>query len=326
MLPPKEVPAGLSDMEYQQLLFRYQFLVWPRQMATCSRILMKSDAAGQSMSDEGRKRMALLMTALEAGFFVHETLNLVQDTAGDIVKFAAGEVGGAMDKNPVTAKAKKNVLLFAGMARSLAEGALHKVVSDVVLPTVGLPVDHVPSGHSAEHYLNMAARYEQFGFAEAARQALERAIEAEPQSQFAKRARVRIRTRMPKDTVPEAATRQYGQGLKSFVLKDYESAKSTFELLVRNYPDFEWGVLMLAKTLIYLAELERAQDLALKVYRANPNIIGAHLVLASIDVAAWRISLLEERLDKIRALDPLTPELAPFESLLQHLGAMGLRQ
>jgi tetratricopeptide (TPR) repeat protein len=326
MLPPREVPEGLSDIEYQKLLFRYQFLTWPRQMAKCSKILMKSDAAGQSMSDEGRKRMALLMTALEATFIVNETVNLVQDTAGEIVKFAATGVGDVMDKNPVTAKAKKNVMLMAGMAKSLAEGALHKVVSDVVLPSVGLPTDFVPPGRTAEHYLNMAVRYEQFGFAESARMALERAIEADPKAQTASKAKVRMRTRLPKDPVPDAATRQYLQGLKSYMIKDYEGAKGIFELLVRNHPNFEWGSLMLAKTLIYLAEVERAQDLALKVYRYNPNIIGAHLVLASVDVVAWRIKLLEERLDKVRALDPQTSELAPFDSLLQHLGDMGMRQ
>src|SRR5580704_1067818 len=112
MLPPREVPSGLTDIQYQQLLFRYQFLVWPRQMAKCSKILMKSDSAGQSMSEEGRKRMELLMTALEATFFVNETVNMVQDTAGEIVKLAATGVGDVMDKNPVTAQAKKNVIVL----------------------------------------------------------------------------------------------------------------------------------------------------------------------------------------------------------------------
>jgi tetratricopeptide (TPR) repeat protein len=326
MLPPKEVPEGLSDTQYQQLLFRYQFLVWPRQMAKCSKILMKSDAAGQSMSEEGRKRMTLLMTALEATFFVNETVNLVQDTAGEIVKIAATGVGSVMEKNPVTAQAKKNVMLVAGMAKVLAEGALHKVVSEVVLPSVGLPTDSVPPGRTPEHYLAMATRYEQFGFAEAARMALDRAIEADPKAQTATKAKVRMRTRLPKDPVSDAATRQYVQGLKCYAMKDYEGAKGFFELLVRNFPNFEWASLMLAKTLIFLAEVERAQDLAMKVYRYNPSIIGAHLVLAQVDVVAWRIKLLEERLDKVRALDPQTPELAPFDSLLQHLGAMGLRQ
>jgi predicted Zn-dependent protease len=154
--------------------------------------------------------------------------------------------------------------------------------------------------------------------------ALDRAVEADPGGQIAGRAKVQMRTRLPKDPVPAAAGKQYVQGLKNYVIKDYEGAKGILEGLVRDYPHFEWGNLMLAKTLIYLGEVERAQDLAMKVYRYNPNIIGSHLVLASIDVVAWRISHLQERLDKIRKLDPLTPELAPFESLMQHLNAMGI--
>ena len=114
------------------------------------------------MTEEGRKRMAVLMTALEATFFVNDAYEAVQHTASDIVRLAANEVGGAMDKNPTTAKVKKNMMLVAGMAKSLADGAFNKVVADVVMPTVGLPVDSVPTGHSAEHYLAMAARYEQF--------------------------------------------------------------------------------------------------------------------------------------------------------------------
>jgi tetratricopeptide (TPR) repeat protein len=324
MLPPKEVPTGLSDQEYQILLFRYQFLVWPRQMATCSKILMKNDAVGQNMTDEGRKRMTVLITALEATFFVNDAYEAVQHTASDMVKLAASEVGGAMDKNPTTAKVKKNMMLMAGMAKSLADGALHKVVSDVVMPTVGLPVDSVPTGHSAEHYLAMANRYEQFGFAEAARMALERAIEVDSKALNANKARVRIKTRLPLNPVPEAATKLYVQGLKNYVIKDYEGARDVFEQCLRDYPDFEWPAVMLGKTLIYMGDLERAQDLALKVYRANPNMIRAHLLLASIDVAAWRIKLLEERLEKVRALDSGTPELAPFDSLMQHLIGSGI--
>src|SRR5208337_3916340 len=109
--------------------------------------------------------------------------------------------------------------------------------------------DFVPPGRTPEHYLSMAMRYEQFGFAEAARMALERAIEADPKAQTASKAKVRMRTRLPKEPVPDGATRQYLQGLKSYVIKDYEGARGIFELLVRNYPDFEWGSLMLAKTL-----------------------------------------------------------------------------
>jgi tetratricopeptide (TPR) repeat protein len=206
----------------------------------------------------------------------------------------------------------------------LADGALHKVVSDVVLPSVGLPVDHVPPGRSAEHYLSMAIRYEQFGFAEPARMALERAIEVDPKAQAANKARIRIKTRLPLNPVPDEATRQYVLALKSYILKDYEGARQILDVLIRNYPDFEWAPILLGKTAIFLAEIERAQDLAMKVYRANPNLIKAHLLLASIDVVAWRINLLEERLDKIRALDPQTPELAPFDALMQHLIGAGM--
>ncbi|MBU6452137.1 MAG: hypothetical protein KGS72_10190 [Cyanobacteria bacterium REEB67] len=324
MLPPKEVPSGLSDLEYQILLFRYQFLVWPRQMATCSKILMKHEAVGQEMTEEGRKRMAVLMTALEATFFVNDAYNAVQDTASEVVKLAASGVGDVMDKNPLTARAKKNVLLVAGMAKLMADGALHKVVSDVVLPSVGLPVDHVPPGRTAEHYLDMARRYEQFGFAEPARMALERAIEVDPKALAASKARTRLKTRLPLNAVSEEATREYVQALKSYIMKDYESARQILEILIRNHPDFEWAHVLLGKTSIFLSEIERAQDLAMIVYRANPNLIKAHLLLASIDVVAWRINLLEERLDKIRALDPQTPELAPFDSLMQHLIGAGM--
>jgi tetratricopeptide (TPR) repeat protein len=326
MLPPREVPAGLSESEYLILTFRYQVLVWPRQMAKCQKFLLNGNSAAQTMSEEGRKRTALLMSAFETTYFVHETVNMVQDTATDIVKLAATGVGEVMDKNPVTAKAKKGAILAAGMAKFLAEGAMHKVVSGVVLPSVGLPTDFVPPGREPEHYLAMARRYEQFGFPEAERMALERAIEADKAGTNAARARVLLRTRVPKEHVPDAAGMQYVQGLKNYVIKDYEGARAIFEVLVRDYPNFEWGGLMLARTLIYLGEIERAQDLAMMVYRYNPNILGAHLVLASIDVVAWRIKLLEERLEKIRALDPLTPELAPFESLMQHISEMGLRR
>lgn len=323
MLPPKDVPAGLSASDYQKLAIRYQMLKWPKQMAASQRYTMAM--AGDVVPEETRRKVGALMAALEITFTVNEAVNTVRDTIDEVTRLAGEKAGKVIDKNQTLAKAKRNVTNAFSLVHDIANSALHKVVEDVVLPRIGLPIDFIPEGLSAAEYLKMGARYEQIGFAEQARKALLQAVKVSPDSPQAKRAKIRLTTRIPKERVSDDATRRYVDSLKLYLTQEIADAKTKLELLIREYPDFEWPYIQLGHILLQAGEVERAQDLAAKVTRQNQSMIKAWLMLATIDVIFWKMNDLEKHLKKIRTLDAESPELATFEQLLELITQQGLR-
>ncbi len=323
MLPPKEVPDGLSATEYQRLAIRYQMLKWPKQMAASSRYSMA--AAGDAIPEETRRRVGALMAALEITFTVNDAVNAVRGTVEEAVRLAGSEAAKVIDRNETLAKAKRNVGNVFSLANDLANSALHKVVEGVVLPRIGLPIDYLPEGLSQIEYLKMGARYEQLGFAEQARAALEKTISQGSDTMQGKRAKIRLRTRIPRDKVSDDATRRYVDALKLYITQEIVDAKAKLELLIREYPDFEWPYIQLGHILLTAGEVDRALDLAAKVVRQNPNMIKGWLMLSTIDLIYWNIPKLEEHLQKIKTLDPESPELSTFEQLLELINQQGMR-
>lgn len=323
MLPPREVPVGLSPQEYQKLAIRYQMLRWPKQMAACSRRLVASGDV--AMSDKNRVQVTALMTAMEVTFTVSDTVNEIRGTVDDAIKLAAEGVGKVLDRSSYLARARKTVGNALGVASGMANDAVHKVFENVVMPRLGLPIDYLPEGLSAADYLKMGARYEQFGYAEQARSALKETIKLAPQSNEAKRARLRLSTRIPGQEVTSDAGRRYVDALKSFVTQELDECKQTLELLIRDYPEFEWPYLQLGRLLMMEGEIERAKDLAGKVLKLNPYMLKAHLLLATIDLIEWNITSLDQRIKRMSDLDSDSPELATFTELLALIDQQGLR-
>lgn len=285
MLPPKEVPEGLTATEYQRLTIRYQMLKWPKQMAASSRYSMA--AAGDAVPEETRRKVGALMAALEITFTVNDAVNAVRGTVEEAVRLAGSEAGKVIDRNETLAKAKRNVGNVFSLANDLANSALHKVVEGVVLPRIGLPIEYLPEGLSQSDYLKMGARYEQLGFAEQARSALEKTISQGSDTIQGRRAKIRLRTRIPRDKVSDDATRRYVDALKLYITQEIVDAKAKLELLIREYPDFEWPYIQLGHILLTAGEVDRALDLAAKVVRQNPNMIKGWLMLSTIDLIYW---------------------------------------
>lgn len=323
MLPPKNVPEGLSAMDYQKLSIRYQMLRWPRQMAACSRRLVATGDV--AMSEQNRTQVTALMTAMEVTFTVSETVNEIRGTMDDALRIAGSEVGKVLDKSSYLAQGRKSIKNALNLVSSLANEAAHKVFENVVMPRLGLPVDFLPDGLGAAEYLKMGARYEQFGYAEQARMALKEAVKTAPESKEAKRAGLRLKTRIPLREVRDDATSLYVDALKLFYVQELDESKQTLKLLIRDYPDFEWPYIQLGRIVMMDGDIERARDLCGQALKLNGSLLKAHLLLATIDLIEWNIAAMDNRLKRIEGLDCESPELATFKELLLLIDSQGLR-
>lgn len=324
MLPPRTVPDDLTVIEYQRLLLRYQLLTWLPQMARVSKILLRI-APEDNMGEGDKRKMMALMTAVQASVFVTSAVNEVQDTANDVVKFAAAEGGKLLDKNELTRKAKDKASTAFNFVSQLANSAVHKVIEDVVLPHVGLPVNYVPEGGTASQYLTMAGRYEKIGYAEPMRAALKKAIASEGSAEEITAAKRMLATRVPRQAISNEATSKFLDALKFFITKKEGQSKELLLELLRDEPHFDWIYPRLALIELSAGDEERARDLIRRVLKQNADFIPAWHMLCNIELAAWKIDDLEKRLEKMKALDAGAAEIEKIESLLALINQGGMR-
>lgn len=320
MLPPREVPDNLSAVEYQKLLLRYQCLGWLRPLTRVSKILATHESS--SNSEEGKRKMNALMTALEASAFVAEAVNSVQGTVSEAAKIAAHEGGKLLDKNELTRAAKDKVTTAFAFVGELANSAFNTVAENV-LPKVGLPLDYIPDGGSQAQYILMARRYEVIGYGEQMRGALKKAVEVGGSD--TDKAKLWLRIRVPRMKVPEKASFGYMNALRVRVSSSQDQSCQQFEALVRDYPDFEWPYLQVARVLFFRGDVERAEDLVKKVLKINPDFFKAWLMITQFDLAHWRINDLEQHISKLQSLDPRAPELTAIVEIYEFINQNGLR-
>ena len=320
MLPPKVVPGEKSVVEYQRLLIRNQSLTWLAQMSQVSKIILQMSPE-DAMSESDRRKMLALMTAVQASVFVTDTITGVQDTAADVVKFAASEGGKLLDKNELTKKAKDKAASAFGFVSQLANDAVHKVLEDVVLPHVGLPVHYVPEGGTGEQYLTMALRFEKIGYVEPMRAALNKATSAGSGD----RARVLLATRVCRTVVRPESMSKFVDALKFIYTKKESQGKELLLELLRDEPGFDWIYPRLAFMELVSGNEERARDLLARVLRQNPDFLPGWSMLATVELAAWQIEKMEKHLERMVKLDPLAEEVAKTNQMLSLINQGGLR-
>lgn len=322
MLPPKVVPDGLTLPEYQRLLLQYQILTWMPQMAKVSKILVVL-APPEAMPEDQRRKMTALMTAVQASVFVTTAITEVENAASEVVKFAASQGGKLLDKNEVTKAAKDKVSVAFGFASQLASSAVHKVLEDVVLPHVGLPVHYVPEGGTAEQYLTMAKRFEIIGYCEPMRQALKKASVLGGES--GKRATIMLKTRVPLATINSEATSKFVDGLKCQLTKKEAQAKAIYTEILRDCPEFDWVYPRLAEIELVQGDEPRARDLLKRAIKQNPDYLLAWRGLCNLNLANWQIDAMQSNLDKMKTLDPQASEVSQIEQIIDLINQGGMR-
>ncbi len=322
MLPPKVVPGDLDVLDYQRLMLRYQALVWLSQMSFCSKQVLRLSPEG-SIPEAERRKMLALMTAVQASVFVTDTVTGVQETASDLVKYAAGEGGRLLDKNELTRKAKDKAVFAFDFVGKLAGDTVHKVLEDVVLPHVGLPVHYVPEGGSARQYLTMAERFEKLGYVEPMRKALQRAIACGGAE--GERAKVLSKTRLPLREIRNQSMSKFLDALKFIYTKKESQARPLLLELLRDEAGFDWVYPRLALIELSSGEEERARDLMARLIKENANSIFAYSTLVTIELASWQIGAMEKHVNKLLELDSVAPETIQAEQIFSLICQTGLR-
>ncbi|MFO0825247.1 MAG: tetratricopeptide repeat protein [Gemmataceae bacterium] len=108
-------------------------------------------------------------------------------------------------------------------------------------------------------------------------------------------------------------------GLVARYTKDYTTAATLFEELVKDYPSFGFGVVNLALVLAESGDLtgkRRATELAENYAKQNPRSAEARAVMAYCLFKAGRVADAEKVLRSIGGMGPLTPDAAYFVAVV----------
>jgi tetratricopeptide (TPR) repeat protein len=138
----------------------------------------------------------------------------------------------------------------------------------------------VPEGLTPAQYYELGVSYRELGWTEQARDALTQAIEGDPEGDVGARARQFLQTKIPRHPVPLYAEQK---NIEAFNLtaRGYEAeAIETYELLIEEYPDFEWPYGNLGALFTKRGRPDLARKLLEKAVVINPYYVNGWVHLA----------------------------------------------
>lgn len=144
-----------------------------------------------------------------------------------------------------------------------------------------LPPRDVPEGLTASEYYKLGVQYKSMGWTEQARDALTMAAEDGSDPDVTESARRFLRTKIPRFPVPLLAEQKNIEGFNQMATGDALGARTTFEELIREFPDFEWPYGNLSVLYLQEGQTERAKDLLDKALAINPHYVNGWLHMAT---------------------------------------------
>lgn len=140
------------------------------------------------------------------------------------------------------------------------------------------PPQTVPSGLTAQKYLELGKRYKTVGWTEEARESLNRAIKADS-GDIGKKAQIYLNAYVPRYPTSQYAVQKNIQG---YNMRDDEAAGALYQQCIREYPEFEWPYNNLAAVYMKQKKFSQAKDLLMSALKINPNYVSAWLNLSLV--------------------------------------------
>lgn len=167
-----------------------------------------------------------------------------------------------------------------------------------------MPPRTVPEGLSAQEYLELGQRYKTVGWTEQSRDALQYAMELDPDGENGVAALAFMRSKLPRHPVPLSAEQANIQGFNLMVSGDLDGAVAVFEKLIREFPDFEWPQGNLGSIRIEQGDFAEAERILIAAVQLNPFYLNgwAHLCRANLLQSKYKEA--RYAVEQIRKIDP----------------------
>ncbi|MBZ0189329.1 MAG: tetratricopeptide repeat protein [Candidatus Obscuribacterales bacterium] len=313
-LPPENIPAGLSSREYKKLGLLYALMGKQEEAVECmTRDLEQAaqeDLSPTSAADDtdpggqlGTSLLKLINSALvNRQSQSKQSENPDQDEQLNRIEEQLAELGVSSDQ-------------AAGVITDLKQKLADLASSEP-------PPRDVPQGLSCQQYYQLGLKYKECGWTEQARDALQLAIEIAPTSNWGVLARRFLGAKIPRHPVPLVAEQTNIQGFNLLFSGKLEEAKSTFEILIAEYPDFEWPYGNLGSLLIRQGKIGEAIEVLKKAVDLNHDYINAWLHMARGFALLGLLSESHACLDRILEIDPDDTAVGGLRAMLVELESL----
>lgn len=302
-LPPDEIPEGLTARQYEKLGLQYLLMglsgLASEAMSRSWALYENSDKERPAfMPDEEMKFGANMISALVELVHRLETLDSEANNADEAFADFKSELEG-MGAEPHE-------------TREFID-KIKESLSDSAAP----PPREVPSGLSADEYLELGISYKQLGWTEQSRDAL--LIAGQAAGETGTKARRFLRTKLPRQPVPLFAEQRNIEGYNFMVAGNLNEAMEVFQSLNRDYPEFEWPWGNLASVYVQRGDLERAAECVDRALSISPDYVNAWLHRARIEALNENYRASNECLDRAAELDPEDRSIARIADLIRKL-------
>jgi tetratricopeptide (TPR) repeat protein len=229
---------------------------------------------------------------------------------------SASEVDDELD--PLLAMREQ--LLLSGLSEGECDEYIQNLKKAIKEMTHSEPPPRdVPQDLQPAEYYELGLKYKEVGWTEQARDALTLAMELDGDGEYGKKAQRFLRSKIPRYPVPLKAEQLNIEGYNQMFMKDENEARKTFELLIREYPDFEWPYGNLGSLLIRQGDLERAESLLQHALKINAYYINGWLHLTRVYGVQERFSEAYDCLSRVKAIDPNDASMGGIKELLDQL-------
>lgn len=327
MLPPENVPLGLDSAEYVKLQLRYHAIGWTRQTVSAANLAIKTQPKNETMTNDGKKHMGALFDALEKVLILNEFTEDVQKQFNGICDVALNEADRALDKIQYIKQAKDSLKSAFTLVSQTVQETIDGSLEHTILPALGMPLDRVPEGKTAEEYFQMAQRYEQIGACEPARECAQRVLDLElkKDTQLANKAQRFIKAKLPVRKVPHDAMIKYMSALRFTLMQKEDKARDLLVELEVKFPNFEWPLIPLAALELKEGNLVRCKHLLHTAQQINPHFIKMWCAKGRLAIAEWFLLDLDYCVERVTSLDSFDSGTKALVNLQQFINQSNLR-
>ena len=165
------------------------------------------------------------------------------------------------------------------------------------IQTKGKPPDEIPPDLTGRELYELGIELQAVGRLEESRTILSNCLDVSESEELKEKARLFIKTQLPKNSVPPRAEEKCIEAFKT-MNADIEKSKNDLLKLTMEYPDFEWPFMFLGTMYITEGANKKAEKMIRRVVSNNPDLIMAKHLLITILLADGKFNDALEFIDK----------------------------
>src|SRR5262249_50458101 len=154
---------------YLKLQVRYTTIGWIRQSTIATKNAIRLQPESEQLSEDAKKKAGALFDVIEKLLLFGEIADDLEKGFKSIYDLSLGEADKKLDQYEHVKQAKDGLKNVFTLVSQTVQETIDGSLEHLLFPALGLPLEYIPEGKSAEEYLKLALKYEMIGACEPCR-------------------------------------------------------------------------------------------------------------------------------------------------------------